>query len=155
SLVGLHMEKSEVFDECHRLLRQLMDKGIVTGVRVDHIDGLWDPVQYLERLATLAPSAREPLYVLVEKILDHEEQLSPDWPVHGTSGYDFTASLIDLLAESRSEAAFTRIYHEFTGRLLDPREEAYQLKLFSMEELFSNTIESLALDLESHLKSDR
>jgi (1->4)-alpha-D-glucan 1-alpha-D-glucosylmutase len=155
TLVGLHMERQEVFDDTHRLLQYLLEKGVVTGVRIDHIDGLWDPAHYLQRLSNLGRRGEDPVYVLVEKILTEGEQLPADWAVHGTTGYEFAGSLIDLLIQSEAEPAFTRAYQEFTGMALDPREQAYQIKLFIMEELFPNAIDNLALDLESQVKSDR
>jgi (1->4)-alpha-D-glucan 1-alpha-D-glucosylmutase len=155
TLVGLHMELQDVFDDTHRLLHYLLEKGVVTGVRIDHIDGLWDPAHYLQRLSNLASREGEPGYVLVEKILTEDEELPKNWAVHGTTGYEFAGSLIDLLIEAKSEPDFTRIYRDFAGMSLDPHEQAYQLKLFIMEELFPNAIDNLALDLESHVKSDR
>jgi (1->4)-alpha-D-glucan 1-alpha-D-glucosylmutase len=155
TLVGLHMELQDVFDDTHRLLQYLLEKGVVTGVRIDHIDGLWDPAHYLQRLSNVGGRQEEPTYLLVEKILTEGEQLPPDWAVHGTTGYEFAGSLIDLLVERRSEPDFTRIYREFAGMTLDPHEQAYQLKLFAMEELFPNAIDNLALDLEAQVKSDR
>jgi len=154
TLVGVHMELQEVFDDTHRLLQYLLEKGVVDGVRIDHIDGLWDPAHYLQRLSNLG-RREEPAYLLVEKILTPDEQLPTDWAVHGTTGYEFAGSLIDLLIRAESETAFTRIYRDFAGMTLDPHEQAYQLKLFVMEELFPNAIDSLALDLESQVKSDR
>ena len=155
TLVGLHMELQAVFDDTHRLLQYLLEKGVVTGVRIDHIDGLWDPAHYLQRLSNLGPHETEPLYVLVEKILTEGEQLPADWTVHGTTGYEFAGSLIDLLIDGEAEPAFTRIYRDFAGMALDPHEQAYQLKLFVMEDMFPNAIEELALDLETRVKSDR
>jgi len=155
TLVGLHMETQEVFDACHRLLKQLIEKSIVTGVRVDHIDGLWDPAQYLERLSLLGRDAESPVYLLVEKILTDGELLPEDWAVHGTTGYEFAGDLINLLIESRNESSFTRLYQKFADLPMDPHEQSYQLKLFVMEELFSNVIDGLALDLESQVKADR
>jgi (1->4)-alpha-D-glucan 1-alpha-D-glucosylmutase len=155
TLVGLHIEAQEVFDDCHRLLKHLIEKGVVTGVRIDHIDGLWDPVQYLERLSVLGRNESPPIYLLAEKILNEGEHLPENWAVHGTTGYDFTGDVINLLIESRNEASFTRLYREFAGMHLDPHEQAYQLKLFIMEELFSNVIDSLVLELEAQVKSDR
>ncbi|MEI9999585.1 MAG: malto-oligosyltrehalose synthase [Verrucomicrobiota bacterium] len=152
TLVGLRMEAKEVFDECHRLLRELFGEGIATGVRVDHIDGLWDPAEYLEWLASLA---REPFYTLVEKILAEKEEMRAEWKTHGTTGYDFTGSLVNLLLAARSENEFTRIYREFAGVAINPHEQAYQLKLSIMDELFPNALDNFALDLEARVKSDR
>ncbi len=154
SLIGLRMESAEVFEESHRLLQNLIEQEIVTGVRIDHVDGLWDPAQYLERLRNLAGRGENPVYSLVEKILTEHETMPP-WETHGTSGYDFTGSLINLLIRSKSESEFTRIYSGFTGMTLRPDEQAYQLKLLIMEELFPNAVDNLALDLEAKVKSDR
>ena len=155
TLVGLHMERQEVFDDCHRQLQHLIEKGVVTGVRIDHIDGLWDPVQYLERLSRLGRNEQNSVYILAEKILSEGELLPDDWQLHGTTGYDFVSDLTDLLIDSRNEAAFTRIYRDFAQMTLDPHEQAYELKLFTMEELFSNVIDGLVRDLEAQVKSDR
>lgn len=155
TLVGLNMEEESVFEESHRLLKNLIEKGIVTGVRVDHIDGLWDPEQYLQRLANLSRREQAPLYVLVEKILTAGEQLRENWLVQGTTGYEFAGDLINLLIESRNENAFTSLYREFTEITTNPDEQAYDLKLFIMEELFPNVIENLTMRLETQIKSDR
>jgi (1->4)-alpha-D-glucan 1-alpha-D-glucosylmutase len=155
TLVGLHMESPAVFEECHRLLQTLIEQGIVTGVRIDHIDGLWDPAQYLERLSELAGRKENPFYCLVEKILTEKEDLREDWATHGTTGYDFAGSLINLLIASESENEFTRIYREFAGIAISPDEQAYRLKLYIMEELFPNAVDNLALDLEARMKTDR
>ena len=155
TLVGVHMERPEVFDETHQMLQFLLGKGVFTGIRIDHIDGLWDPAHYLQRLSNLAPREAEPVYVLVEKILTESEQLPPDWVVHGTTGYEFAGSMIDLLIDAEAEPAFTRIYRDFAGMTLDPHEQAYQLKLFVMEDMFPSAIENLARDLEQQVKSDR
>jgi (1->4)-alpha-D-glucan 1-alpha-D-glucosylmutase len=155
TLVGVHVERQEVFDDTHRLLRDLLARGIVTGVRIDHIDGLWDPARYLQRLAQLNPNGHGPTYVLVEKILAERETLPSDWNVHGTSGYEFTGSLINLFLDSRNEDAFTRIYRDFAGMGIEPDEQAYELKLFIMEEMFPNAIDTLVEELEARVKSDR
>jgi (1->4)-alpha-D-glucan 1-alpha-D-glucosylmutase len=155
TLVGLRMGAQEVFDESHRLLKELLEEGIVTGVRVDHIDGLWDPGQYLQRLAGLASSPQDPFYSLVEKILTEKEEMRADWMTHGTTGYDFAGSLINLLITPRSEIEFTRIYREFAGITMNPNEQAYRLKLYIMDELFPNAVDNFALDIEAQVKSDR
>ena len=155
TLVGVHMERPEVFDDTHQLLRRLLANGVTTGVRIDHIDGLWDPVEYLDRLATLSPSPGKPVYTLVEKILTEREVLPADWQVHGTSGYEFAGSLINLLIDPEKADQFTAIYRDFAGPQPDPHEQAYELKLFIMEELFPNAIETLVEELERRINSDR
>jgi (1->4)-alpha-D-glucan 1-alpha-D-glucosylmutase len=155
TLVGLRMGAQEVFDESHRLLKELVNLGIVNGVRIDHIDGLWNPAQYLERLSELTDPNGGPVYSLVEKILTDQEALPPDWKTNGTTGYDFASSLINLLIAPASETEFTRIYQEFAGTTANPDEQAYRIKLFIMDELFPNALDNFALDLEERVKSDR
>lgn len=85
SLIGLRMEREYVFEETHELILYWLDKGVLDGVRIDHPDGLRDPKQYLERLRARAPHA----WIVAEKILEPGEWLRADWPVQGTSGYDY------------------------------------------------------------------
>ncbi len=155
TLIGVRMGDLEVFEESHRLLKELIEEGTVTGVRVDHIDGLWNPSQYLERLSGLTDQNGNSPYSLVEKILTEKEDLPADWMTHGTTGYDFAGSLINLLTASRSENEFTRIYRDFAGITLNPDEQAYRVKLYIMDELFPNALDNFALDLETRVKSDR
>ena len=110
SLVGLRVEQEQVFLDTHELLLERLAEGTATGLRIDHIDGLRDPAGYLARLRRHAPDA----YVVVEKILDVGEEL-PDWPVAGTSGYDFAVLANGLFVDERSDAAFTELYARFSG----------------------------------------
>ncbi len=87
-LVAVRVEDPWVFDLTHPLIIELVRTGVVDGVRVDHVDGLHDPGAYLRRLRdVLGPDA----YIVVEKILAQGEELRPDWPIDGTTGYDFIA----------------------------------------------------------------
>lgn len=97
-LVGLRVEDPKVFDDSHRLILDLVRDGTVDGLRIDHVDGLSDPGSYLERLrAAVGPD----VYITVEKILEKSEPLSPSWPVQGTTGYEFIASMADALVDER------------------------------------------------------
>jgi (1->4)-alpha-D-glucan 1-alpha-D-glucosylmutase len=111
SLIGLRVEVDEVLRESHRVVFDLAERGQVAGLRVDHIDGLIDPLTYLGRIREAAPNA----YLVVEKILDHDERLSGSFPVDGTTGYDFIAHVDGLFVDSRNEEALTSLYHAFTG----------------------------------------
>jgi (1->4)-alpha-D-glucan 1-alpha-D-glucosylmutase len=155
TLIGLCMESREVFEETHGLLKELIEQGIVNGVRVDHIDGLWDPAQYLQWLCALKGPDGTPVYSLVEKILAEKEDLQSDWMTHGTTGYDFAACLGNLFIASRSEDEFTKIYREFAGMTVKPDEQAFRIKLYIMDDLFPNALDSFALDLETRVKTDR
>ena len=85
-LAALRMEDPVVFDEVHRFAFELVQRGAVTGLRIDHVDGLYAPGDYLRRLQE---RCGDPFFIVVEKILGAGEQLASDWPVHGTTGYEF------------------------------------------------------------------
>jgi (1->4)-alpha-D-glucan 1-alpha-D-glucosylmutase len=111
-LAGLRMELPELFARCHRLLFDLIRRGDVDGVRIDHIDGLFDPAAYCERLQQ---AFAEPLFVVVEKILARYEML-PDWPVAGTTGYEFANQVLGLFVEPAGERWLSRLYRRLGGR---------------------------------------
>lgn len=113
-LVCLRVEDPVAFDAVHAFLFTLIASGRVDGVRLDHIDGLADPGSYLERLQRDIGSDA-PFYLLVEKVLEPGEPLRADWPVAGTTGYEFTMSLAGLFVDRRQEAAMTDAYHGFVG----------------------------------------
>ncbi len=116
SLAGIRVEVPEVFDATHQLVLQMIARGEVTGLRIDHIDGLWSPCAYLAQLQkAVDPAEEKPLYLLVEKILGPGEQIPADWPVHGTTGYEFAADLVRLLVDEKNETDFSRIYAAFGG----------------------------------------
>ena len=110
-LISLRIEDQKVFDFTHELILKLVAEEKISGLRIDHIDGLYDPAQYLHRLREQAPYA----YLVVEKILEHGEQLPVSWPCQGTSGYDFLGIINSLFCQPAAEAEFTRIYHSFIG----------------------------------------
>jgi (1->4)-alpha-D-glucan 1-alpha-D-glucosylmutase len=112
-LAGMRMELPDVFDHGHRLVFRLLKEGVLSGLRIDHIDGLLDPKGYLERLRAIAP--RSDFYLVVEKILARHESLREDWPVQGTTGYEFVSLMLGLMIDSAGEASLTRAYAEFTG----------------------------------------
>jgi (1->4)-alpha-D-glucan 1-alpha-D-glucosylmutase len=109
-LAGLRMELPELFEQTHRLMFALIERGDLDGLRIDHIDGLFDPRGYCEQLQQRAGA---PLYVLVEKILARYETL-PDWPVAGTTGYDFVNQVLAVFVDPAGEAATTRLYRRMT-----------------------------------------
>jgi (1->4)-alpha-D-glucan 1-alpha-D-glucosylmutase len=111
TLIGLRVELDQVFADSHRLILELVAGGTVAGLRVDHVDGLRDPVGYLQALRRGTPGA----YIAVEKILAVDEQLPDSFPVDGTTGYDFLAHADGLAVETESGATMTALYHAFTG----------------------------------------
>jgi (1->4)-alpha-D-glucan 1-alpha-D-glucosylmutase len=111
-LAGLRMELPELFDHAHRLVFELLGNGVLDGLRIDHVDGLLDPRGYLLRLREHAP---RPFYLVVEKILARHEALREDWPVEGTTGYEFANLVLGLLVDPSGEDGFTEVYTAFTG----------------------------------------
>ncbi|MBW7957654.1 MAG: malto-oligosyltrehalose synthase [Deltaproteobacteria bacterium] len=109
-LITLRTEDEEVFEKTHALILRLLRNG-ATGVRLDHIDGLLNPLEYLRKLRDRAGDA----YIVVEKILGSGEALPQAWPVEGTTGYDFMSALNGIFCDTTHESRFTRIYSSFTG----------------------------------------
>jgi (1->4)-alpha-D-glucan 1-alpha-D-glucosylmutase len=112
TLVALRAEDEAVFEHTHALVIELVKAGSVDGLRIDHVDGLRDPLGYLERLrGAIGPET----YLVVEKILEGDEQLRSSWPVDGTSGYDFLSQVNALLHDPSREDALTGAYLRFGG----------------------------------------
>ena len=108
-LAGLRMELPELFERTHRLVSELIERGDVQGLRIDHIDGLFDPKAYCDQLQQRFAGS---LYVLVEKILARYESL-PSWAVAGTTGYDFVNQVLAIFVDPAGEAPMTRLYRRF------------------------------------------
>src|SRR5262249_6972784 len=106
-LVGLRAERQEVFEATHAYVLKLLDEGKVTGLRIDHIDGLLDPKGYLERLPET--------YVIVEKILAGHEQLPCDWRTHGATGYEFLNFVNGAFIDGQGFHKLEKTYADFTG----------------------------------------
>jgi len=117
-LISLRVEELEVFEHTHGLLFELIEAGQVHGVRIDHVDGLYDPTGYLARLRERFPR----LYIVVEKILEPGEEIPDDWPVQGTTGYDFLDAVCGLIVDERAARALERTYRAFS-RLEQPYEQ--------------------------------
>ena len=137
-LAGIRVEDERVFDVTHRLILSLLKSGKVNGLRIDHPDGLYDPAGYFRRLQASAGGAasgsEQPVYVLVEKILAHHEDLPEDWPVAGTTGYDFTNLVNGLFVDIEGERAMDLAYRRFLGGSVDFEEILYRCKKTVMRE---------------------
>ncbi len=185
-LAALSMEKPEVFSATHELIFRLLREGKVTGLRIDHPDGLYDPAQYLQRvqehyvleqarsLFLRQPDSKEedwkelephfleevrktaardvllrrPLYLLVEKILGRNEPIPEDWPVHGTTGYEFLNSLNGLFVDATSERAFSRLYERWTGLESSFWDVVYQKKFLILQVALSGELHVLGHQLD-------
>src|SRR5438093_9574174 len=106
-LIGLRTERDDVFNATHQSVLKLVAEGKVTGLRIDHIDGLLDPKGYLDRLPDV--------YVVSEKILAGNEQLPCDWRTHGTTGYDFLNFLNGVFIDREGFHELEKIYSDFVG----------------------------------------
>lgn len=170
-LAGLRMENPLVFDTTHAFIRDLVKQGTVTGLRIDHPDGLYDPAQYFARLqdnimieqqnlssanhgndANMPP--RRP-YVLAEKILASHEHLPLDWPIDGTTGYEFANLVNGLLVHAPSQREMDQIYRRFVGRVIDFDELLYERKKLIVRTTLASELNVLANQLNRLSESDR
>ncbi|MFO7979725.1 MAG: malto-oligosyltrehalose synthase [Candidatus Aminicenantes bacterium] len=110
-LISVRMEKKEVFDYFHSLIWDFVKKGFFTGLRIDHVDGLYDPEAYLKKIRQRIGDK----YIVAEKILGPQEKLAPCFPVEGTTGYDWLNKVNQIFIRSRNEHPFTELYYRFTG----------------------------------------
>lgn len=125
-LAAIRIERDDVFDHVHALPFRLIAEGLVDGLRVDHVDGLYDPKAYCLKVRSLAP---RPIYLVVEKILAPGELLRTDWDVEGTTGYEFSGALTRLLTDPAGETALTGIYESYTGQTDTLQQVERQAKL--------------------------
>src|SRR5206468_3884555 len=116
------------------------------GIRIDHPDGLRDPLQYFRRLRDHAPQA----WIVAEKILEPGEFLRKEWPIEGTSGYDFLNSAMGVLVQPEGMRQLTRIYAEFTEEPVDFDLIAHEKKINVTQEALGsdvNRLTSLLVDI--------
>jgi (1->4)-alpha-D-glucan 1-alpha-D-glucosylmutase len=146
-LVGLRTERDEVFEATHGYVLRLVDEGKVTGLRIDHIDGLLDPKAYLDRLPGV--------YVVTEKILAGNEQLPCDWRTHGTTGYDFLDFVNGAFIDREGYHELERIYSEFTDSTATYTDVFRQRKRQVMRELFAGEVAALVHRLCELAEEDR
>ncbi|HEX7909438.1 MAG TPA: malto-oligosyltrehalose synthase [Paraburkholderia sp.] len=126
ALAGVRVERPEVFEAVHALPFRLYQEGVVDGLRIDHIDGLAEPREYCQRLRQRLTELRDTApYVVVEKILGRDEPLRDDWPVDGTTGYDFMNDVGALLHDPAGAEPLAQTWTELTGR--SPRFEDERL----------------------------
>lgn len=143
-LAGLRMELPDLFDHAHRLVFRMLADDTLDGLRIDHVDGLLDPKGYLCRLRQAAP--RPGFYLVVEKILAAHENLRSDWPVQGTTGYEFANLVLGFLIDPEGQEGLTRCYAEFTGRTEEFAHVVRESKLRIMENEMASELNVLARD---------
>lgn len=133
-LVGMRVEDDQVFDDTHKLILELVHSGAVDGLRVDHVDGLADPRGYLMRLRQ---KAGDDCHITVEKILGKGEHLPDDWPVSGTTGYEFIAALSDVLVDDENLDGLREAYDQVVGKPVDMKAELRSAKLLMVDRNFA------------------
>lgn len=165
-LAAIRMEEESVLEESHGLIFRLVKDGAVTGLRIDHVDGLYDPCRYLARLQSWArtelpedaghePFQSRPLYLVVEKILGREEPLPGDWPVFGTTGYDFLNLVNGLFVDRAQERAMDNVYARFLHHRPSFDDAMYDSKLAIMSASMSSEINVLGHRLNVLSERDR
>jgi (1->4)-alpha-D-glucan 1-alpha-D-glucosylmutase len=159
-LVGLRVEDPLVFEATHGLIMRLARQGPVDALRVDHIDGLRDPLAYLNRLREQlgSDSAGDrpcQISIFVEKILARTERLPRDWPASGTTGYDFLNALNGIFVDPKGAKCIEEIYDRFVGKELVYADLLYQKKKLVMSTLLGVEMRSLAHQLGLLADKDR
>lgn len=159
SLAAIRMEEPEVFEATHALLFEMMDAGMVNALRLDHTDGLYDPLGYFDKLqrrfdttdrasSASADDLARPIPILVEKILERGERLPDTWPIDGTTGYEFCAAVTELWVHPDAEPSFTRLYVALTGDRRSFAEHVYESKLDILRFSLASEVNILARRLE-------
>ena len=149
-LAGLCMENEDVFKATHRLVLGLMSEGKVDGLRIDHPDGLYDPAQYFHRLQsaiaehTLETNGAQSSYVVIEKILTGREKLRADWPVCGTTGYDFANLVNGLFVDRENADRMERVYRSFVDDDLNFADIAYESRKLIIQTALVSELNVLA-----------
>jgi len=151
-LIGLNMQDEKVFADYHALIATLCADGVFRGLRVDHIDGLSDPGQYLHRLRELTG---EDTYVVVEKILEADERLPEHWPVAGTTGYDFLVVANNVFTNGSAKATFTEFYNKKTKRKHSLSDLRYEKKSLILHQYMGGELDSLVRIARKKLFADR
>lgn len=162
-LAAIRTEEPAIFAESHALIFRLLKEGVATGLRIDHVDGLYDPEHYLRQLQDWAaaelPSQggddRPSLFLVVEKILEPGEQLPRSWPVAGTTGYDFLNLVNGLFVRTDHAKAMESMYRTLTAQRLPYEELVYRSKRLIMRASMSSELNVLGHELNRLSEQDR
>jgi (1->4)-alpha-D-glucan 1-alpha-D-glucosylmutase len=159
-LAAIRVESPEVFAIVHRIPFELMQKSLVSGIRIDHPDGLFDPLRYFEDLQAQAPlpnhvsasgsgnGARRRVYLAAEKILVGDEELRPGWAIEGTTGYGFLNLLNGVFVDTSKAGFFQRLYRKFTGWSQSYSDLIYESKRLVMQVSMSSELNVLSRRLD-------
>ncbi|MEA2722215.1 MAG: (1-_4)-alpha-D-glucan 1-alpha-D-glucosylmutase, partial [Candidatus Eremiobacteraeota bacterium] len=154
TLAAMRMENANCFGDAHRLVFELVARGDVDGLRLDHVDGLFDPIGYCDLLCSRAELLGQPMYLVIEKILAPNQELLDRWHVDGTTGYEFMNAVTGLAVASHNERAFESVYRRFVRDATPFAEVAYGAKKFVLETALSAELNVLALRLDRLAQRD-
>lgn len=151
-LAALRMEDHEVFERTHERIFALIDEGLIDGIRLDHVDGLYDPAGYCRRLRD---RTGPDFYIVVEKILSGNEPLDEKMSVDGTTGYGALNALNGVFVNSHSAALLRRVYAQFTGRSRSFEEEVLAAKQLIISSSLASELNMLAQELNRMSEGSR
>ena len=161
-LAAIRMELPEVFEDTHGLLFELVGSGAVNGLRIDHPDGLYLPNEYFEKVqkrcaqdCSGSAKGQPAIYMVLEKILTGSETLREDWPVHGTTGYDFANQVAQLLVDGSAETEITKAFHRFIGHSIHFGHLVYAKKRLVMRLSLANDVNVLGNMLDRLSEQNR
>ncbi len=166
-LAALRMENDAVFAQTHRFILELAAQGKVDGFRIDHPDGLYDPSKYLRQLTEQIMLARNgiavnvaerhdepsPFYLIVEKILTGKERLRSDWPIDGTTGYEFSSLVNGLFVDQTAHRKMERIYRSFCGQSVPAEAPQYIDLVYACKKLILKAVLASELNVLANLLS--
>jgi malto-oligosyltrehalose synthase len=139
-LICLNMQNREVFEHYHKYIKYLVDQRVFQGLRVDHVDGLYDPTGYLQQLRELAG---EDTYIVVEKILEPGESLPENWPIQGTTGYEFLCYVNNVFTYRQSKEQFTSFYNELVNESKSIHQQLHDKKAYILYEHMAGELSNL------------
>lgn len=142
-LICLRMQDDLAFRQVHGLPLELLQQGLISALRIDHVDGLLDPAAYLQKLRSQAPGAG----IWVEKILEAEESLPFNWPVQGSTGYDFLNRLNQLFVDSEGLQQLQGVYFSFAGRQDSTPKICARSKRLILEKEMAGELQNVARQL--------
>lgn len=150
-LISLRMENEETFNRTHYLILKLIKEGKIDGLRIDHVDGLYEPEKYLSRLRERGKNA----YIVVEKILEMDERLPLEWPVEGTTGYEFLNFVNGIFCRRDNERKISNIYFRFSKLNESYSSIVIDKKRLMVKQRMAGEVERLAFIIEFISGKDR
>ena len=154
-LIGVKVENEDVMKNTHKLLFELIDKYNIAGFRIDHIDGLYDPTNYLENLYKYTNNLKKDFYIVVEKILAPHEHLPPTWKTNGTTGYEFLNMATFALIRRKGEKSINKIYKKIAPEDTNFQQLVYNCKKYILDKNFNSELTTLWYKLILIAKSHR